>query len=281
MKKRLLVLSIITAIVISGFYLQQNHIIIDSNIEYENSNEEHIQREAWENEKLVDPITREIPAGITYKNYSFLKELQHKESLSNERKTRGGTWVNRGPWNVGGRTRAMAIDIMDENHLVIGAVSGGIWQSFNGGLTWARVSDVNGHPGVVSISQDTRPGKTNIWYALSGELYGTSASGGESFYLGDGAFKSIDNGTTWTPIASTASGTPNTFSSNFQGGWRIASIPVDTVDAGIYMATYGSIYRSKDTGKTWKAVLGNGNNSYFTEVKVSSTGIVYAALSTS
>ncbi|HNF72229.1 MAG TPA: sialidase family protein, partial [Chitinophagaceae bacterium] len=126
----------------------------------------------------------------------------------------------------------------------------------------------------------TRPGKTHLWYALSGELYGTSASGGGAFYLGDGAFKSSDNGQTWTPITSTAGGTPNSFSTSFQGGWRIVSSPVDTVPTCIYMATYGTVFRSIDSGKTWKAVIGNsGNASYFTDIQCSSKGIAYAALS--
>jgi photosystem II stability/assembly factor-like uncharacterized protein len=86
---------------------------------------------------------------------------------------RGVTWNMRGPWNVGGRTRAIAVDVNNENHIIAGAVSGGIWQSWDAGATWAKVSDSNAHPGVMSIAQDTRPGKTAIWYALSGEIYGT------------------------------------------------------------------------------------------------------------
>ncbi len=279
MKYRFLLVLLISFIASIGYYFLSGVAISKADEEMESPNQEYLKRVEWEREMLSDPTTGKIPPGSSFKDIAFLQELQ-KNYASLNKKERGIEWTNRGPWNVGGRTRALCIDVANENHIIAGAVSGGIWQSFDAGTSWTRVSDVNGHPGVVSITQDTRAGKTNVWYALSGELYGTSASGGNAFYLGDGAFKSFDNGTTWTPITSTAGGTPNSFTTNFQGGWRITSSPVDTVPTCIYMSTYGTIYRSKDTGKTWKAVVGNGNDSYFTDVKVSSTGVVYISLST-
>lgn len=278
MKKILLLLTILLSLGISGHYLLGHTPVLEMDAE-ENPLEENDLIARREHEMLADPATGEIPAGISFRNLEFLHTLTREHAAF--RKTRGATWNSRGPWNVGGRTRAIAVDVTNEQHILAGAVSGGIWQSMDGGLSWQRVSDINGHPGVVSITQDKRPGKTNNWYALSGELYGTSASGGGAFYLGDGAFKSVDNGATWQPIASTASAVPNSFTSSFQGGWRIEHASVDTLATCIYMATYGSIYRSVDTGKTWKVVLGNGNNSYFTDVQVSPTGIVYATLSSS
>lgn len=278
--KKILLPSLLLLFIISSAYLFLPSIypINSENIDLPNDDNNAVQLR--ELEMLADPVTGKIPAGIRYKELAFLLELQN-ETKDFYKKTRGAVWTNRGPWNVGGRTRAFAVDVTNENHILAGGVSGGIWQSFDGGDSWTKVSDPNGHPGVVSITQDTRPGKTNLWYALSGEFYGTSASGGESFYLGDGAFKSLDNGASWSSITSTAGGTPNSFTSAFQGGWRIATSPVDSVNACLYMATYGTVFRSADTGKTWKAIIGNsGNQSYFTDVKVTSTGIVYASLST-
>lgn len=277
MKKILLLVSIVLSLCAAAYFLCHDTVPVEKEA-FENPMEENELIAKREHEMLADPATGEIPAGISFRNLEFLQALTHDNAAF--RKTRGATWSSRGPWNVGGRTRAIAVDVSNEQHILAGAVSGGIWQSMDGGLSWQRVSDINGHPGVVSITQDKRPGKTNNWYALSGELYGTSASGGGAFYLGDGAFKSVDNGATWQPIASTASGSPNNFTSSFQGGWRIVHASVDTVATCIYMATYGSIYRSIDTGNTWRIVLGiNNNNSYFTDVQVTSTGIVYATLS--
>ena len=46
----------------------------------------------------------------------------------------------------------------------------------------------------------------------------------------------------------------------------------------VYAATYGSIYRSEDGGDNWVKQLGGGS-SYYTNIEVSSTGKVYATLS--
>ena len=46
-------------------------------------------------------------------------------------------WNFKGPDNVGGRTRAIVIDNADTNHIYAGAVSGGVWESFDGGLSWS------------------------------------------------------------------------------------------------------------------------------------------------
>ncbi len=244
---------------------------------FDSASEENEQHQQWWNSMLIDPATGTIPVGVGYKELNFLHGLQQNASY---KKTRATTWQSRGPWNVGGRTRAMAIDVKNQNHIIAGAVSGGIWQSMDAGDTWTRVSNINEHPGCVSISQDTRAGKEHIWYAVSGELSGTSASGGGAFYLGDGAFKSIDNGTTWKPIASTAGGVPSNFNSVLQGAWRIVASPVDSVNACLYMACYGSIFRSKDSGNTWTLMLGvNNTNSFYTDVAVTSKGKVYATLS--
>ena len=37
--------------------------------------------------------------------------------------------MSRGPWNVGGRTRALAIDVANENRMLAGGISGGMWLS--------------------------------------------------------------------------------------------------------------------------------------------------------
>lgn len=265
---------ILLFVLLSAIYLQFD---LSNRVNIDNKSEETKARKLHELKMLADPETGTIPMAAQQREINFYNNyINPYQTASRDRSV---TWNWRGPWNVGGRTRTLAIDVKDEKHLITGSVSGGIWQSHDGGITWSKVSEPNSHPGVVSISQDTRPGHTNIWYALSGELSGTSASGGAAFYLGDGAFISLDNGDTWNPIESTAGGVPGSFSTIFQGGWRIVCSPVDTVPACVYMALYGSIMRSVDTGKTWKAVLGSGNDSYYTDVEVTSAGIVYATLS--
>ncbi|MEZ4920166.1 MAG: sialidase family protein [Saprospiraceae bacterium] len=233
-------------------------------------------RMAWEKQRLADPATGEIPQGIRLLEQAFAKSLPIKAS-----NRAGGIWENRGPYNVGGRTRALTMDVTDENRLMAGGVSGGVWLSEDGGQSWERTTPLNAHPGCVSIVQDKRPGHTDSWFYLSGEVYGTSAGATGAFYLGDGMFKSTDNGITWTPITSTAGGNPNQFTSLYQSGWRLAMNPANENQTEIYMATIGTIYRSVNSGISWSAVIGGNTSaySYFADVAVSNTGVRYATMS--
>src|SRR5205085_2277462 len=106
------------------------------------------------------------------------------------------SWQWRGPYNIGGRTLALAADIAGEDTLLAGGVSGGLWRSTNGGTSWTRTTTLSQLPSVSSIVQDVRPGKTNNWYYGTGELVGASPSAGGAYYDGDGIFKSTDNGHT-------------------------------------------------------------------------------------
>ncbi|MBL7828452.1 MAG: T9SS type A sorting domain-containing protein [Saprospiraceae bacterium] len=235
-------------------------------------------RKAWLKQMLADPATGEIPKGIQFLERQFAASMEHPVANRSVE-----SWVSRGPYNYGGRSRAIVMDVTDENRLIAGSVSGGVWLSENGGLTWRRTTPLNAHPGCVSIAQDTRPGKTNIWYYLSGEVYGASAGATEAFYLGDGMFKSTDGGNTWAPITSTAGGTQQGLSTLYQTGWRVITDPSAPLDQDVvYMATINAIYRSVNGGTNWMAVrAGNlpGDWSYNTDIAITSTGVLYATLS--
>lgn len=236
----------------------------------EEENKEH--REAWNRMRLADPATGQIPKSSSLQERLFARGLPQAAS---ERS--GPDWESRGPWNVGGRTRALAIDVSNENRILAGGVSGGVWLSEDGGQTWTKRTPLNAHQSCVSIAQDTRPGHTDTWYYLSGELYGNSASGSGAYYLGDGAFKSNDGGLTWTPLGATDNGNPETFSQSWQGCWRIATNPASAANE-VYAAVYGTIYRSTNGGTSWSTSL-NAGNSYATDVAITSTGTVYATVS--
>ncbi|MBK7936322.1 MAG: exo-alpha-sialidase [Lewinellaceae bacterium] len=278
MKKFLPVLAVLV-FAACGLFILKNQVVstrgtikIPSGAQEENPK----LRAAWNRMRLADPATGKIPAGIGFFELQFaagMPKAVYERSAPD--------WAAHGPWNVGGRTRALAIDVTNENRILAGGVSGGLWLSEDGGQSWTRKTPLNAHPGCVSIAQDTRAGHTNTWYYISGELIGTSASGGGSFYLGDGMFKSTDGGNTWTPLGATDNGDESDFSSVWQGGWRVVTDPVATQNI-VYAATYGTIWRSTNGGTSWSAVLASGLNqtySYYTDVAITSTGVLYATFS--
>ena len=229
------------------------------------------ERVVWERIRLADPATGEIPNDIRKKEMIFAKTLPKSAALSK------ANWIHRGPYNVGGRTRALAMDVNDENILFAGGASGGMFRSTDGGLSWGMTTSPNQLHNVTCVAQDTRIGHEDTWYFGSGELTGSSASGGEAYYQGNGIYKSVDGGLSWDSLAVTATNT-NGFDSDFDFIWNVKTDPSnDSLDI-VYAAVYSAVYRSENGGNSWTKVLGGGS-AYYTNVDVTSNGVVYATLS--
>ncbi len=243
-------------------------------------NEDPFGRVRFELLRLRDPATGEIPANIREKELAFAATLPTRENVQGMSNP-AINWSRRGPYNVGGRTRAVAYDVSNTNIILAGGVSGGMWRSTNGGGVWTKTTDPAALHSVTCLAQDTRSGHTNKWYYGTGEYLGNSASGqGSALFQGNGIFKSTNGGVSWTLLASTASGTPQTFDNLFDFVWNVAVDPSNTTQDEIYAATYGAIHRSTNGGTTWTAVLGGTSPyAYATDVAVTTTGVVYAAAS--
>lgn len=255
-------------------------------------------RADYEEQMLVDPSLGIVPKGIRKRELSYARQLElESENLLNTFSASGqsqnqlNTWTGIGPYNVGGRTRAVAYDVRDENILLAGGVSGGIWKSTNLGVSWSKKVDADQVQGVTAIAQDTRVGKEDTWYYGTGELVGNSARAPGAPFRGDGIFKSNDNGESWEALPSTQAGTPGFFGSPFQYVWSLAT-GTDQAEDEVYAAVYGGIVKSTDGGQSWNTVLGNDlmnfnegvdlNNVqavFYTDVHRASDGVLYASLS--
>ncbi|MBS1536469.1 MAG: T9SS type A sorting domain-containing protein [Bacteroidetes bacterium] len=234
-------------------------------------------RTEWELLRLRDPATGKIPDNIRQNELAFASTLPRKDGDSKSASTLSSSWTQRGPWNVGGRTRAVAMDIDNENIILAGGVSGGIWRSEDAGAHWTPTFTPAQLKSVTSITQDTRTGKRNIWYCGTGEIWGNS-----SRLNGDGILKSIDGGKSWQSLKSTTTNTPDAWDGAFEFVWKVITNPHNVQEDEVYVATtLGGIWRSVDGGNSWKAVLGNLGNNYslFTDISITSSGVRYAAMS--
>ncbi len=138
-----------------------------------------------------------------------LFDLQERLKSSRVPGENTNDWTERGPDNVGGRTRAIMFDPNDSTNkrVFAGGVSGGLWVNndiTNANSAWSLV-DMPQNLAVSCITYD--PNDSNIFYVGTGESYVQGAVNG------NGLWKSTDAGQTWTKVFGGVSGA-TTFESN-------------------------------------------------------------------
>src|SRR2546423_5496960 len=152
----------------------------------------------------------------------------------------GLRWRNIGPFH-GGRIAAVTGAIGQPGVFSLGAPAGGIWKTTSAGVTWFPIFDQFTNVDSIGAIQ-AAPSDPNIVYAGTGDSVGGS--------LGDGMYKSIDAGKTWTHIG-------------LEDTVKINRIAIDPKDPDLLLvSTQGDaqhsgrgLYRSTDGGKTWTNVL--------------------------
>jgi hypothetical protein len=157
-------------------------------------------------------------------------------------------------WGVtSGRINAVAVHPTNPNVVLVGAATGGIWRSADGGATFAPVSDSQVDLAVGAIA--FAPSNPSVVYAGMGDIDNT--------YVGSGILKSTDAGLTWARV-----GNPSPVPQSF-----VTDIAVDpanpdrvyvTVDLVLmpngaattgYAFQAGGFYVSANGGGTWQRTL--------------------------
>ncbi len=178
------------------------------------------------------------------------------------------TWRNIGPVDQGGRVRAMLFDRNDPNVMYVGAVSGGLWKTTNGGQSWFAIDDVMQSLIISCIAQAS----DGTVYFGTGEGFAPAfgSTAGSTGFVGVGLFKATSPAnTSFEQVTST---TPN--SSN---GWHyIYNLKIHP-NGDIYAATHKGVMRSSDGGTTWDnplASIGAPGTSFAHDVDISTDGSV-------
>lgn len=150
-----------------------------------------------------------------------------------------------GPAVTSGRVIDLAVDPKDPRVIYLAAASGGVWKTTNAGTTWSPIFD-----GQISYSIGTvvlDPNNSNVVWVGTGENNSQRSVG-----YGDGVYKSLDGGKSWSQMGLKASE-------------HIGKIVIDPRNSDVvYVAAQGplwsaggdrGLYKSTDGGKEWKKVL--------------------------
>jgi photosystem II stability/assembly factor-like uncharacterized protein len=186
---------------------------------------------------------------IPYKKlFLAIQEAQRRVAQQGWSRNQSGSslteaiWRERGPNNIGGRTRSVLVDESDpnRNRVWVGGVSGGLWRTEDISQSdpqWQKIGIHFTSTSIGDIAQD--PNDHNVIYVGTGESY-------TGDFQGVGIFKTTDDGETWTLL-------PSTENSNFQ---YINEIYVHR-NSDVYAATsVGGLFKSLDGGQSWEKVLG-------------------------
>jgi len=150
--------------------------------------------------------------------------------------------------------RIAAVDAVEEDGRItvfVGAASGGVWKSVNGGTTYKPVFDREDVQSIGAVAIDPSNSKT-VWVG-SGEAWLRN-----SVSVGDGIYKSTDGGENWTNVG-------------LKDSEHIAKILVNPGDGNNVLACATGhlwndndergVYQTTDGGKTWNKVLAGANGS--------------------
>jgi hypothetical protein len=229
---------------------------------------------------LKDPATGEIPKMIRQKELAFAKKINEERNLFKKTDVMDLGWKEAGPKDVGGRTRALAVDVKNSNTILAGGITGGMWKSTDNGTSWEMKSTTSQMLSVTTIAQDPRDGHTNNWYYGTGEFFwGNSATdrGGTTIFSGDGIYKSTDNGETWNILPVTDGTDPTRWSRSFD---FVLKIMVSPATGSIFVATFGDgIFKSSDAGATFNRIFGGDYNHMFSDFDIAPDGSVIAVVS--
>jgi len=147
---------------------------------------------------------------------------------------------------MSGRISDLAIDPTNENVWYVAVSSGGVWKTINAGTTFKPIFDKESVFATGCVTID--PNNPYIIWVGTGENVG-----GRHLSFGDGVYKSMDGGETWTNMG-------------LKNSEHVSKIIVHPDNSDIILvASQGPLwssggdrgfYKSTDGGKTWKKTLG-------------------------
>jgi len=225
--------------------------------------------------RTQDPATMEVPSEKMWNAVEETRQLK-AVTLMAPASIQALSWIERGsnsdaigPSNgntransgiTSGRIDALWVDNADATGKTVwaGGRGGGLWKTTDITVStpnWTLINDYMINLSIASITQD--PTAANILYFCTGASYGEIGA-----LQGNGVFKSIDNGVTWSQLASTNNST-------FYYCTRILC----DFQGNIYVGTQSGLFRSTKAsgGAAWTNITPSGVSAQVCDLEINST----------
>ncbi|MBE0648630.1 MAG: hypothetical protein IH596_12710 [Bacteroidales bacterium] len=176
---------------------------------------------------------------------AYLSAVEQAQALISAGETRSTPWVFTGPTNIGGRITDIEIPDGDLSTMYLGASTGGVLKTTDGGITWTNLFQNIPVVSIGDIAID--PANSDILYVGTGEANSSSFS-----FWGNGIYKSIDAGLTWQHMGLDHSAYIGRMLVDHSNSQRVYAAACG------YLFSYNDergVYRSEDGGSTWQQVL--------------------------
>lgn len=185
-------------------------------------------------------------------------------------------WRSMGPTNMGGRTTSVIFDNQTQNHIYIGSMGGGVFYSWNNGITWHQVGEnlmvsclAQAEDGTIYVG--TGDGCNAVNYNGMADLSYANSFVGTGLYM-------IKN-KTMTSVPSTTPAALNTVTEwSFINDVAVANGKVIVgTENGLKYATASGL---SSADATWSYAKSNGANieGVVTSIEVASDGTIVAAV---
>lgn len=150
-----------------------------------------------------------------------------------------------GPAGMSGRITSIDVDLSNKEHILAGAASGGVWESFNGGITWKPIFEDQATLaiGAVRFNQNN---PDEIWVG-TGE-----GNPRNSHNSGAGIYKSIDGGKSWKYMGLKETKLIHRIIVNKHNPDEIL---VGAMGSAWGDSSHRGVYKTRDGGETWEKVL--------------------------
>ena len=208
---------------------------------------------------------------ITVNSQKRKKKIQKPVIAITDSLYHGLKWRNIGPFR-GGRSVTSTGVIGKPHTYYMGSTGGGVFKTTDDGITWKNISDgffKTGSVGAIAVAESD----PNIVVVGMGE----HAARGVMTSMGDGVYKSMDAGKTWSHLG-------------LDKTRHISDVVIHPTNPNIiYVTAQGAqyapskergIYKTTDGGKTWKNILSVNNTTGASSLSMDMTNprILYAAM---